>query len=162
VAMRIRHRLRPGQGDDFFISTSDQLIDIWNSISRGIVIALISLVGISMLVGGIVLMNTMLVAVAERTREVGLRKALGARRLAIVWQFLVESATLSVIGGVTGMVIGFIIAAAVSGLTVIPYTVRPGIIGLAFAVTILLGLFFGTYPAVKAARLDPVEALRSE
>jgi len=162
VAMRIRHRLRPGQGDDFFISTSDQLIDIWNSISRGIVIALISLVGISMLVGGIVLMNTMLVAVAERTREVGLRKALGARRLAIVWQFLVESATLSVIGGVTGMVIGFIIAAAVSGLTVIPYTVRPGIIALAFVVTILLGLFFGTYPAVKAARLDPVEALRSE
>jgi putative ABC transport system permease protein len=162
VTMRTRHRLRPGDDDDFFISTSDQLVEVWKSISSGIMVALVALVGIAMLVGGIVLMNTMLVAVTERTREVGIRKALGARRLAIVWQFLVESATLSVIGGFAGMLIGFIIAATVSGLTVIPYTVNIAIVVVAFLVTVVLGLVFGTYPAMKAARLDPVEALRNE
>jgi putative ABC transport system permease protein len=162
VLMRTRHRLRPAEKDDFFISTSDQLIDVWKSISGGIMVALVALVSISMVVGGIVLMNTMLVAVTERTREIGLRKALGARRLAIVWQFLVESATLSVFGGITGMLIGFLIAAVVSGLTVIPYSVNGGIVLVAFIVTVVLGLVFGTYPAMKAARLDPVEALRNE
>ena len=162
LTMRIRHRLRPGEKDDFFISTSDQLVEVWKSISSGIMIALVALVCIAMVVGGIVLMNTMLVAVTERTREIGIRKAIGARRLAIVWQFLVESATLSVIGGFMGMVVGFVIAAAVSGLTVIPYTVDPAIVVIAFLVTVALGLVFGTYPAVKAARMDPVEALRNE
>ena len=162
TTMRIRHHLRPGQPDDFFISTSDQLIDVWKSISSGVMIALVALVSIAMVVGGIVLMNTMLVAVTERTREVGIRKALGARRISIVWQFLVESATLSVIGGFAGMIVGFIIAAVISALTVIPYTVNIGIVVVAFAVTVVLGLVFGTYPALKAARLDPVEALRNE
>ena len=162
LTMRIRHRLRPGEKDDFFISTSDQLVEVWKSISSGIMIALVALVCIAMVVGGIVLMNTMLVAVTERTREIGIRKAIGARRLAIVWQFLVESATLSVIGGFMGMVVGFVIAAAVSGLTVIPYTVDPAIVVIAFLVTVVLGLVFGTYPALKAARMDPVEALRNE
>ncbi len=162
LTMRIRHRLRPGEKDDFFISTSDQLVEVWKSISSGIMIALVALVCIAMVVGGIVLMNTMLVAVTERTREIGIRKAIGARRLAIVWQFLVESATLSVIGGFLGMAVGFVIAAAVSGLTVIPYTVDPTIVVIAFLVTVALGLVFGTYPAVKASRMDPVEALRNE
>jgi len=108
------------------------------------------------------LMNTMLVAVTERTREVGLRKALGARRVEIVWQFLVESATLSVFGGIIGMLIGFAIAAAVSIFSFLPYVVSPVVVGVAFAITIAIGLIFGTYPALKAARLDPVEALRSE
>jgi putative ABC transport system permease protein len=160
--MRIRHRLRSSEPDDFFISTSDQLIDVWKSISGGVMIALVALVSIAMVVGGIVLMNTMLVAVTERTREVGIRKALGARRTAIVWQCLVESATLSVIGGFAGMIMGFIIAAVISALTVIPYTVNTAIVVVAFVVTVVLGLVFGTYPAVKAARLDPVEALRNE
>ncbi len=162
ITMRTRHRLRPREDDDFFISTSDQLIDVWKSISGGIMVALVALVSIAMVVGGIVLMNTMLVSVTERTREVGVRKALGARRMAIVWQFLVESATLSVIGGFAGMAVGFIIAAVISGLTVIPYTVNVAIVVVAFFVTVLLGLVFGTYPAMKAARLDPVEALRNE
>jgi putative ABC transport system permease protein len=162
VTMRILHQLRPTEPNDFFVSTSEQLITIWKSISSGVMIALVALVSISMVVGGIVLMNTMLVSVTERTREVGIRKALGATRIAIVWQFLVESATLSVIGGVAGMGIGFAIAAAVSIFSVLPYIISPVVVLIAFFVTVALGLVFGTYPAIKAARLDPVEALRAE
>jgi putative ABC transport system permease protein len=162
VAMRIRHNLHPRDENDFSITTSEQLIDLWKNISRGVMMALVALVGISMLVGGIVLMNTMVVSVAERTREIGVRKAVGANRAAIVWQFLIESATLSVIGGVLGMAIGFLIAALVSAFSVLPYVVNTAIVVLALVVTIALGLIFGTYPAVKAARLDPVDALRAE
>jgi putative ABC transport system permease protein len=162
VAMRIRHNLGPREDNDFAVSTSEQLIDLWRGISQGVMAALVALVGVSMVVGGIVLMNTMLVSVTERTREIGVRKALGAPRGAIVWQFLVESATLSVFGGVVGMVIGFLIAATVSALSVLPYVVNTAIIVVALVVTIALGLVFGTYPAVRAARLDPVEALRAE
>ena len=162
VAMRIRHDLGPRDENDFGISTSEQLIDLWRSISQGVMTALVALVGMSMVVGGIVLMNTMLVSVTERTREIGVRKAVGAPRGAIVWQFLIESATLSVIGGVVGMSIGFLIAATVSAVSVLPYVVDAAIVVIALVVTIVIGLVFGTYPAVRAARLDPVEALRSE
>jgi putative ABC transport system permease protein len=162
VAMRIRHNLHPRDENDFSVRTSAQLIDLWKNISRGVMVALVALVGISMLVGGIVLMNTMVVSVAERTREIGIRKAVGAPRSAIVCQFLVESATLSVFGGVIGMLIGFLIAAAVSAFSVLPYVVNAAIVVVALIVTILLGLVFGTYPAVRAARLDPVDALRTE
>jgi putative ABC transport system permease protein len=162
VAMRIRHSLGPRDENDFAITTSEQLINLWKSISRGVMTALVALVGVSMVVGGIVLMNTMVVSVTERTREIGLRKAVGAPQGAIMWQFLVESATLSVIGGVLGMAIGFAIAATVSAVSVLPYVVNAALVGIAFAVTLALGLIFGTYPALRAARLDPVEALRSE
>jgi len=162
VAMRIRHNLGPRAENDFAVSSSEQLINLWKSISRGVMSALVALVGVSMLVGGIVLMNTMVVSVTERTREVGLRKAVGAPQGAIMWQFLVESATLSVFGGVVGMIIGFAIAALVSAVSVLPYVVNAAVVGMAFAVTVVLGLVFGTYPALRAARLDPVEALRSE
>ncbi len=162
VAMRIRHGLGPRAENDFAVRTSEQLINLWKSISRGIMTALVALVGVSMLIGGVVLMNTMVVSVTERTREIGLRKAVGAPQGAIMWQFLVESATLSVFGGVAGMAIGFAIAALVSAVSVLPYVVNAALVGIAFAVTIVLGLVFGTYPALRAARLDPVEALRSE
>ncbi|MFQ5511309.1 MAG: ABC transporter permease [Candidatus Krumholzibacteriia bacterium] len=162
LAMRTRHHLRPGQEDDFHLSSSEQLVNLWKQISGGIMLALYVLVSISLIVGGIVLMNTMLVAVTERTNEIGIRKALGARRRDIVWQFLVESSTLSLFGGLFGMLIGFLIALCVSVLTPIPYSIDSGIVIMAFTVTIAVGLIFGTYPAVRASTLDPVEALRHE
>ncbi len=162
LAMRIRHHLRPSQDDDFYLSSSEQLVKLWKRISGGIMLALYVLVSISLLVGGIVLMNTMLVAVTERTGEIGLRKALGARRRDIVWQFLVESSTLSLFGGLIGMVIGFLIALTVSALTPIPYSIDSVIVMIAFSVTIAVGLVFGTYPAVRASTLNPVDALREE
>lgn len=160
--MRASHGLRPNEKDDFFVDTSEQLIDMWQKMSGGIMLALIALVSISMVVGGIVLMNTMLVSVTERTREVGIRKALGARRRDIVWQFLVESATLSIVGGLIGMSIGFSIAILIAWLTPIPYSSDPGIVVIALGVTLAVGLIFGTYPAIKAAMQDPVVALRYE
>jgi putative ABC transport system permease protein len=162
TAMRSRHHLRPGAPDDFAVTTSEQLVALWRKISGGIMLALVVLVSISLVVGGIVLMNTMLVAVTERTREVGVRKALGARRRDITWQFLVESSTLSFFGGLFGMAVGIFIALMVSLLTPIPYSFDVAIVMVAFAATLLIGLLFGTYPAVKAARLNPVEALRRE
>jgi putative ABC transport system permease protein len=162
IAMRSRHHLRPGTPDDFSVTTSEQLVTFWRKISGGIMLALIVLVSISLIVGGIVLMNTMLVAVTERTREVGVRKALGARKRDITWQFLVESSTLSFFGGLFGMLVGVFIALMVSVLTPIPYTFDVSIVALAFIATLGVGLLFGTYPAVKAASLNPVDALRHE
>lgn len=162
LAMRIRHHLRPADEDDFYTSTSAQLVSLWKQISSGIMLALFVLVSISLIVGGIVLMNTMLVAVTERTSEVGIRKALGARRIDIVWQFLVESSTLSFFGGLFGMLVGMSIALLVSLLTPIPYSFDATIVVIAFTVTIAVGLIFGTYPAIRAAMLNPVDALREE
>jgi putative ABC transport system permease protein len=162
IAMRSRHHLRPGTPDDFSVTTSEQLVSLWRKISGGIMLALIVLVSISLVVGGIVLMNTMLVAVTERTREVGVRKALGARRRDITWQFLVESSTLSFFGGLLGMLAGVFIALMVSVFTPIPYSFDVSLVAVAFIATLGVGLVFGTYPAVKAARLHPVEALRHE
>ncbi len=160
--MRVRHRLRPMQEDDFGIMTSEQLLDIWGGISKAIYAALVPLVGISLVIGGIVLMNIMLVSVTERTREIGIRKALGARRLNILWQFLVEAITLSLTGGVIGILIGFAIAALIGLLSPLPYTIAGWAVGVGLAVTLAIGVVFGTFPAWKAAGLDPVEALRHE
>lgn len=160
--MRLRHQLRPKEKDDFGIVTMDELLSLWSGISKAIYGALVPLVGISLVVGGIVLMNIMLVAVTERTREVGIRKAVGARRLAILWQFLVESITLSMTGGVLGISIGLGLALLISLLSPLPFAFAGWSIGAGLAVTFVIGLVFGTYPAWKAAGLDPVEALRHE
>jgi putative ABC transport system permease protein len=162
MAMRIRHRLRPTEDDDFAIVTSENLISLWERISTSIFNALIFIVSIALVVGGVVLMNVMLVSVTERTKEVGLRKALGARKTNIVWQFIVESITLSIIGGVIGILIGFAIAWLIAAVSPLPYIIAPWSIAAGLVVTFLIGLIFGTYPARKAAMLDPVVALHFE
>ena len=162
LAMRIRHKLRPLEEDDFGISTSEQLISLWQKISSSIFNALVFIVSISLVIGGIVLMNVMLVSVTERTREVGIRKALGARRSNIVWQFIVESITLSVTGGIFGIIFGFTIAAIISLVSPLPYIIAPWSIAAGLIVTFVIGVIFGTYPANKAAKLDPVVALHYE
>jgi putative ABC transport system permease protein len=162
LAMRTLRGLGPRRDDNFAIVTSDNLTRLWEEISQGIFTALIGIVSISLVVGGIVIMNIMLVSVTERTREIGIRKAAGATRLNILWQFLVESITLSSVGGIIGIVIGFGIAAAIAYFSPLPYAIKLWSIGLGLGVTFAVGVFFGIYPAMQAARLDPIEALRYE
>jgi putative ABC transport system permease protein len=162
VALRIQRRLRPGQPENFGIFTSDTLLDLYRTATSGIFAVLVGVVGLSLVVGGIVIMNIMLMVVSERTREIGLRKALGARRRDITWQILTESVTLSICGGVVGIVLGFALALLVSRLTPVPASVQVWSVALGLCVTAGVGLFFGWYPAMRAARLDPIEALRQE
>jgi len=162
AAMRVRHRLRPTADDDFGIITSQIIIDLWEKISSAIFSALIFIVSISLVIGGIVLMNVMLVSVTERTREIGIRKAIGASRANILLQFLFESITLSLIGGVLGILLGFGIAGAIASLSPLPYAIKFWAIAAGLVTTFVVGVVFGTYPAGKAASLDPVEALRHE
>ncbi len=160
--MRIRHGLRPAEVDDFAVTSSDQIVTLWKQISQLIFTALTLLVSISLVVGGVVIMNIMLVSVTERTREVGTRMALGARRVDILWQFLVESVTLSLAGGLIGIALGFGLASLVSWFTPLPYAVEPWSIIAGLVVTFAVGVFFGIYPANRAANLNPVEALGRE
>ena len=160
--MRLRRKLRPGDDDDFHLSTSETLMKLWQSISQGIFTATIGLVSITLVIGGIIIMNIMLVAVTERTREVGLRKALGARRRDIMTQFLVESVTLTTVGGLFGIAFGFFAAYLIASFTPLPYAIQGWSILVALLIVFAVGVFFGLYPAGRAAQLDPVEALRHE
>jgi putative ABC transport system permease protein len=160
--MRIARRLKPGQEDNFYIQTAEGALGTWEKISKVLILALPTLVGISLVVGGIVIMNIMLVAVSERTREIGIRKALGARRRDILAQFVVESATLSAAGALCGIGAGIILAYAVKAFSPLPAAVAPWSIGLAVVLGIVVGVAAGVYPASRAARLDPIVALRSE
>jgi putative ABC transport system permease protein len=162
VALRASRRLRAREDDNFGMFTSDTLLDIYHSATNGIFAVLIGVVALSLVVGGIVIMNIMLMVVTERTSEIGLRKALGARRRDITWQILTESITLSTVGGVVGIFLGFILARIISTLTPIPSVVEPWSVLLGLSITAGVGLFFGLYPAMRAARLDPIEALRKE
>jgi putative ABC transport system permease protein len=162
VALRGARRLKPKQPDNFGIFTSDTILGIYHSATNGIFAVLIGVVGLSLVVGGIVIMNIMLMVVTERTREIGLRKALGARRSDIMAQMLTESVVLSIFGGVIGTVIGALIAVTIAKFTPIPASVELWSVGLGITITALVGLFFGLYPAMRAARLDPIEALRRE
>jgi putative ABC transport system permease protein len=162
VAMRIERRLRPSEPDNFGMFTSDTLLGLYETATRGIFAVLIGVVALSLVVGGIVIMNIMLMVVSERTREIGLRKALGARRRDIVWQILTESVTLSTMGGFIGTLFGFIAALIVSKLTPLPAAVQIWSVVIGIGITAVVGLFFGLYPAMRAAKLDPIEALRRE
>jgi putative ABC transport system permease protein len=160
--MRIRRGLRPGQKDNFSISTAEQLLTFWEKLSQGIFLALTGIVSITLVVGGIIIMNVMLVSVTERTREIGIRKALGAKRRAILFQFLVEAVTLTTVGGIVGIGLGLFAAMLVGAFSPLPYAVNPWSIVLALVIVFAVGIFFGLYPASRASRLDPVVALRHE
>jgi putative ABC transport system permease protein len=160
--MRGRHHLAYGANDDFALETSDSFLSLWKDISQSFFMVTIAIASISLVVGGIVIMNIMLVSVTERTREIGIRKASGARRSDILLQFLIESSTVAVIGGAVGVIIGVLVAKIVSLVSPLPSAVQPWSVFGGLAVALGVGLFFGTYPASKAAKLDPVEALRSE
>jgi putative ABC transport system permease protein len=162
TALRVERKLRPKDEDNFGLVTSDTLLDFWRRFSQGIFAVLIGVVSVSLVVGGIVIMNIMLMVVSERTREIGLRKALGARKRDIVWQVLTESTTLSIIGGVIGTTLGFLLAALVAAFTPVPASIKPWAVVLGIGMTAIVGLFFGLYPAIRAAGLDPIEALRRE
>ena len=162
VALRVARRLKPKQPDNFGLFTSDTILDLYHSATSGIFAVLIGVVGLSLVVGGIVIMNIMLMVVTERTREIGLRKALGARRSDIMSQMLTESVVLSMFGGVIGTIFGAIIAIVISSFTPIPAAIEAWSVALGIGITALVGLFFGLYPAMRAARLEPIEALRRE
>jgi putative ABC transport system permease protein len=162
VALRVERRLRPKDPDNFGMFTSDTLLGIYHTLTNGVFAVLIGVVALSLVVGGIVIMNIMLMVVTERTREIGLRKALGARRRDIVWQILTESVTLSTFGGVIGTFFGFVLALIISKLSPLPASVEVWSVAIGIGVTAVVGLFFGMYPAMRAAKLDPIEALRRE
>ncbi len=160
--MRGRHHIAYAKADDFAIETSDSFLALWKDISGSFFAVTIAIASISLVVGGIVIMNIMLVSVTERTREIGVRKALGARRSDILLQFLIESSTVAVIGGAVGVFCGVLVAKLVSWVSPLPSAVQLWSVIGGLLVALSVGLFFGTYPASKAAKLDPVEALRSE
>ena len=162
VALRVARRLPPREPDNFGIYTSDTLLGIYQQATTGIFAVLVGVVALSLLVGGIVIMNIMLMVVTDRTREIGLRKALGARRRDIMSQVLTESVTLSTAGGLAGITLGFLAAQAIAALTPLPARLEPWSVVLGIGITAGVGLFFGAYPASRAARLDPIEALRRE
>jgi len=162
VALRVERRLKATDPNNFGIFTSDTLLGIYQQATTGIFSVLVGIVALSLLVGGIVIMNIMLMVVSERTREIGLRKALGAKRRDILSQVLTESVTLSTVGGLAGILLGFLAARILSVLTPLPARLEPWSVVLGVGITAAVGLFFGAYPASRAARLDPIEALRRE
>lgn len=162
VALRIERRLKPSKPNNFGIVTSDTFLAMFKQITAGIFGVLIGVVALSLVVGGIVIMNIMLMVVSERTAEIGLRKALGARRKDIIWQFLIESVVLSTFGGVVGTGLGFGAAWLVTRFTPMPASVHIYSVAMGIGMTAIVGLFFGLYPSIKAAKLDPIEALRRE
>ena len=161
-AMRVAHRLRPGEPDDFTVDKADALVAFWRQLTRLLFTAIPAVVCIGIVVGGIVIMNIMLMTVNERTREIGVRKSLGATRTDIRRQFLIEAVVLTSLGGIQGVLGGWALAAAVSSLTPLPARVTLWSVGVALALGAGSGILFGVFPATRAARLDPITALRAE
>ncbi len=160
--LRQNHNIRPGEEDDFNIRSQEELSSMMSSTSDLMTVLLACIAGISLLVGGIGIMNIMYVSVTERTREIGLRMSIGAKGRHILWQFLIEAVIISVVGGIIGVLLGVGAAAAIKYIAGWPVFVQPYSVILSFAVCTVTGIFFGWYPAKKASNLDPIEAIRYE
>ncbi len=160
--LRARRGVAPGKPDDFGIVTAEMFMDLYRNFTSAAFVVLVGVAGISLVVGGIVIMNIMMVSVTERTREIGIRKALGAKRRDVLMQFLVEAATLSLTGGAIGVLLGIALALLVAAVSPLPAAVSWIAIVLGLGMSTGIGLLFGIYPAARAARLDPIVALRFE
>jgi putative ABC transport system permease protein len=160
--LRQRHKLKPGQEETFLVSNPAEAVDVEQRATQTMSLLLAAVAAVSLVVGGIGIMNIMLVTVAERTREIGLRLALGARQRDMLFQFLTEATTLALIGGVTGVVVGIAFSAFIGKLGGWPIVINPSNVLLAMMFAGAVGCFFGYYPARKAARMDPLDALRFE
>ncbi|MBL0938002.1 MAG: ABC transporter permease [Gemmatimonadaceae bacterium] len=162
AAMRAQRKLRPAQKDNFALQTADSALEFWNKIKKYLVLAGVALPAIGLVVGAIVIMNIMLVAVAERTREIGIRKALGAKRRDILLQFLIEASTLGTVGSAIGVALGIGLAQFIAIVSPLPASVAPWSIFVGVALGAGVGVISGVYPASRASRLDPIAALRQE
>jgi putative ABC transport system permease protein len=162
AVMRARHALRPAMQNDFAILTQDQLFDVYNKVFGTFFLVMVVLSGVGLIVGGVGVVAIMMISVTERTREIGIRKALGATRFTILWQFLVEAVTLTGIGAIIGLILGALVAVAIKQLTPVAASVPPLAVVAALASSCVTGVLFGLLPAAKASKLDPVTALRYE
>jgi putative ABC transport system permease protein len=160
--LRARRHVDPGKDDDFGVTTAEMFMQLYRSLTGAIFIVFVGVAAISLVVGGIVIMNIMMVSVTERTREIGIRKALGAKQRDILMQFLVESAALSLTGGAIGVILGSALALFVAAISPLPAEVSIVAVILGLGMSTSIGLIFGIYPAMRAARLDPIVALRQE
>jgi putative ABC transport system permease protein len=162
TALRVKRGLRPSQENNFTVVTQDKLMETFNSVTRGFFLVMLALSSVGLMVGGVGVVAIMMISVTERTREIGIRKALGATRREILLQFLVEASSLTLIGGVIGLAVGVLIAWGIASWTPVPAAVPLWSVVAALLASAVTGVFFGMYPATKASRLDPVEALRYE
>jgi len=162
AALRTKRGLKPAQENNFSVVTQDKLLQTFNSVTSGFFLVMLALSSVGLMVGGVGVVAIMMISVTERTREIGVRKALGATRREILFQFLVEAASLTLLGGTVGMILGALVAWAIGSWTPVPASVPLWSVVTAVVASAVTGVFFGMYPATKASRLDPVEALRYE